>query len=57
MEAALLDWNALPEDLAADVVLLSDINYEPEAFDALLGSDPYVSWKKVPWFCWQRRSG
>jgi predicted nicotinamide N-methyase len=37
MEAALLDWNALPEDLAADVVLLSDINYEPEAFDALLG--------------------
>ncbi len=33
---ALLDWNHLPEDLRADVVLLSDINYEPTAFAALM---------------------
>jgi predicted nicotinamide N-methyase len=32
---ALLDWNDLPADLVADVVLLSDVNYEPAAFDSL----------------------
>lgn len=32
---ALLDWNELPADLAADVVLLSDVNYDPAAFDRL----------------------
>lgn len=32
---ALLDWNELPANLAADVVLLSDVNYEPAAFDRL----------------------
>ena len=30
-----LDWNHLPATLKADVVLLSDINYEPEAFEQL----------------------
>jgi predicted nicotinamide N-methyase len=30
-----LDWNALPDDLEADVLLLSDINYEPSAFERL----------------------
>jgi methyltransferase-like protein 23 len=34
--AAILDWNELPEVIEADVVLLSDINYEPVAFDALM---------------------
>lgn len=31
----LLDWNQLPEGLSADVLLLSDINYDPEQFDRL----------------------
>ena len=31
----LLDWNHLPSDLATDVLLLSDINYDPEQFDQL----------------------
>lgn len=30
-----MDWNALPHSLTADVLLLSDINYEPTAFEAL----------------------
>ena len=31
-----LDWNDFPSDLSADTVLFSDINYEPEQFNALL---------------------
>ncbi|MGN6421646.1 MAG: class I SAM-dependent methyltransferase [Pseudobacter sp.] len=31
----LLDWNNLPTDLEADVLLLSDINYDPEQFEQL----------------------
>lgn len=31
----LLDWNHLPHELGADVLLLSDINYDPEQFDRL----------------------
>jgi predicted nicotinamide N-methyase len=34
-EAASLDWNQLPPALRADVLLLSDINYDPSAFDTL----------------------
>ncbi len=30
--ASVLDWQHLPHKLEADVLLLSDINYEPEAF-------------------------
>jgi methyltransferase-like protein 23 len=30
-----LDWNYLPDDLTADVLLLSDINYNPEQFERL----------------------
>jgi predicted nicotinamide N-methyase len=30
-----LDWNHLPPDITADVLLLSDINYDPEQFDQL----------------------
>lgn len=33
--AELMDWHKLPENIKADTVLLSDINYSPEAFDAL----------------------
>ncbi|RXK83282.1 class I SAM-dependent methyltransferase [Filimonas effusa] len=35
MTCEVLDWNHLPAALRADVVLLSDINYEPEAFEQL----------------------
>jgi len=31
-----LDWSALPPDLSAEVLLLSDINYDPSAFEVLL---------------------
>jgi predicted nicotinamide N-methyase len=31
----LLDWNRLPDELTADVLLLSDINYDPDQFDQL----------------------
>ena len=31
----LLDWNHLPADLKTDVLLLSDINYEPDVFESL----------------------
>lgn len=31
----LLDWNHLPSALTTDVLLLSDINYDPEQFDQL----------------------
>lgn len=33
--AEVLDWQGLPQGLLADVVLLSDINYEPAAFALL----------------------
>jgi predicted nicotinamide N-methyase len=36
LETAVLDWNHLPKDLEVDVVLLSDINYDPTAFAGLL---------------------
>lgn len=31
-----LDWNQFPEEIKADLVLLSDINYAPEQFESLL---------------------
>ena len=31
----IIDWNHLPDDFNADVLLLSDINYDPIVFDAL----------------------
>ncbi len=31
----LIDWNFLPDDLTADTLLLSDINYDPDQFDQL----------------------
>ncbi len=35
INATLIDWNHLPDDLTVDVLLLSDINYEPKAFETL----------------------
>lgn len=31
--ACMLNWNDLPESIDADLLLLSDINYEPEVFE------------------------
>jgi predicted nicotinamide N-methyase len=35
INAMLIDWNYLPKYLSVDVLLLSDINYEPKAFETL----------------------
>lgn len=35
-EALQLDWNAIPENLQPDVILLSDVNYYPGQFDVLI---------------------
>ena len=35
-KAMYLDWNDFPPDLSANTVLFSDINYDPEQFEALL---------------------
>lgn len=35
VECRLLDWNHLPAGLSTDVLLLSDINYDPGQFDRL----------------------
>jgi predicted nicotinamide N-methyase len=34
--ATVLNWEDLPQTAAADVLLLSDVNYKPENFDALI---------------------
>ena len=34
--ARMLDWSQLPDDLDTDVLLLSDVNYDPVQFEALL---------------------
>lgn len=36
VKARQLDWNHLPEDVNAEIVLLSDVNYAPDQFNALL---------------------
>jgi len=33
--AAIIDWKHLPSTLNADVVLMSDVNYQPENFESL----------------------
>jgi len=35
-KARCLDWNNFPEDITADTLLLSDINYDPSQFKPLL---------------------
>ena len=35
-EALQLNWNAIPENIQPDVVLLSDVNYDPAQFDTLI---------------------
>jgi predicted nicotinamide N-methyase len=36
IDCAVYNWNNLPKDLSADVLLLSDVNYEPDVFDQLI---------------------
>ncbi len=35
MQSRVLDWDALPPNLTTDVILVSDINYEPEVFETI----------------------
>lgn len=35
VECRLIDWHHYPADLKADILLLSDINYDPEQFEIL----------------------
>lgn len=35
LTTSIINWQRLPKDLTADVLLLSDINYNPSDFDAL----------------------
>jgi len=35
-EALQLDWNNVPEHIQPDVVILSDVNYDPTQFDPLI---------------------
>lgn len=35
VQCNIIDWNSIDESIAADVLLLSDINYAPVAFDQL----------------------
>jgi len=35
LEARVIDWDHFPPNLSADVLLLSDVNYEPAAFEKL----------------------
>ncbi|RYF84666.1 MAG: methyltransferase domain-containing protein [Chitinophagaceae bacterium] len=44
---AVLDWQRLPTDLDVDVVLLSDVNYEPDAFSVLVKMIRHFLQKKV----------
>ena len=34
--AACMDWNEFPNEIKADTILLSDVNYVPEQFEPLL---------------------
>ena len=36
IDCAVYNWSSLPEELSADILLLSDVNYEPEVFDQLV---------------------
>lgn len=37
VQALQLDWNAVPESIQPEVVLLSDVNYDPSQFETLIG--------------------
>lgn len=35
IETRIINWHHIPADLLTDIVLLSDVNYDPASFDAL----------------------
>lgn len=35
IETKIINWHHIPHDLLTDVVLLSDVNYDPASFEAL----------------------
>ena len=35
VQAMQLDWNTIPENITAEVVILSDVNYDPSQFETL----------------------
>lgn len=35
ISTTIIDWNHLPESIEADVILLSDVNYQPQTFESL----------------------
>lgn len=43
----ILNWHALPENIETDMLLLSDVNYDPTAFDALDRMLEYFLHRKV----------
>jgi predicted nicotinamide N-methyase len=36
VDCRVYNWNDLPDDLSADILLMSDVNYEPADFDQLI---------------------
>jgi predicted nicotinamide N-methyase len=36
VQAIQLDWNNIPENMNAEVIILSDVNYDPKQFDILI---------------------
>lgn len=47
IETQVMDWNEIPTEKIGDIVILSDINYEPELFDQLYISLTKLLAKKV----------
>ncbi len=35
IKATVINWNNIPDDLSCDILLLSDINYEPQVFETV----------------------
>jgi predicted nicotinamide N-methyase len=38
IDTSILDWHYLPEKISAEILLLSDINYDPDEFESLLAT-------------------
>ncbi len=36
MTASIINWTKIPEDIDSEVILMSDVNYDPEDFENLL---------------------
>lgn len=47
LQTGILNWHDLPDDIDTDVLLLSDVNYDPTAFEALDNMLEYFISKNV----------